>query len=129
MIGRRQFITLLGGAAAWPLAGTAEARSRIAFLTLSAPQEEAALIAAFRDGLRRLGYVEGRNVDIDYRYAVGAGSVLRAMRYRYSRRSPSDRVGSRAIATTNLARSNHSLVLRALCGGAKTSTFVNLFMI
>jgi putative tryptophan/tyrosine transport system substrate-binding protein len=77
---RREFIMVLGGAAAaWPLAGTADARSRIAFLTLSAPQEEAALIAAFSDGLRRLGYVEGRNVDIDYRYAAGDVGQLRAL--------------------------------------------------
>jgi ABC-type uncharacterized transport system substrate-binding protein len=41
--------------------GTVEARPRLAFLTLSAPQEGAQLIDAFVDGLRRLGYVEGRN--------------------------------------------------------------------
>jgi putative ABC transport system substrate-binding protein len=63
---RRQFITLLGGAAvAWPLAGAGDARPRIAFLTLR-PQESVHL--AFVDGLRRLGYEQGRNLDIDYRY-------------------------------------------------------------
>jgi putative ABC transport system substrate-binding protein len=63
---RRQFITLLSGAAvAWPLAGAAEARPRIAFLRLG-PQQNVYL--AFVDGLRRLGYAQGRNLDIDHRY-------------------------------------------------------------
>jgi len=63
----RQFMSLLGGAAAaWPLAArAADARPRLAFLTLS-PQQSAHL--AFIDGLRRLGYVQGRNLDIDHRY-------------------------------------------------------------
>src|SRR5262247_996328 len=64
---RREFISLLGGAAvAWPLAaGAADTRPRIAFLMLR-PQES--LHLAFVDGLRRLGYAQGRNLDIDYRY-------------------------------------------------------------
>jgi ABC-type uncharacterized transport system substrate-binding protein len=67
---RRQFITLLGGAAAWPLAahaqqsGAAGARPRIAFLSLGLHEN----YPAFVDGLRRLGYAQGRNLDIDYRY-------------------------------------------------------------
>jgi putative tryptophan/tyrosine transport system substrate-binding protein len=62
---RRQFLTLLGGAAAaWPLAGAADARPRIAFLTLGLQEN----YPAFIDGLRRLGYAQGRNLDIDYRY-------------------------------------------------------------
>jgi putative tryptophan/tyrosine transport system substrate-binding protein len=63
---RRQFLTLLGSAvAAWPLAGAADARPRLAFLALG-PQQNVHL--AFLDGLRRLGYAQGRNVDIDHRY-------------------------------------------------------------
>jgi putative tryptophan/tyrosine transport system substrate-binding protein len=54
---RREFITLMGGAAAaWPLAGAADARPRLAFLTLG-PQQNVHL--AFVDGLRRLGYAQG----------------------------------------------------------------------
>jgi putative tryptophan/tyrosine transport system substrate-binding protein len=70
MTTRRKFITLLGGAAAWPFAaraqqaGAAGARPRIAFLALSLPEN----YPAFVDGLRRLGYAQGRNLDIDYRY-------------------------------------------------------------
>jgi putative ABC transport system substrate-binding protein len=69
---RRYFITLLGGAvAAWPLAArtqhtrAADARPRIAFLGLGS---ERGVHLAFVDGLRRLGYAQGRNLDIDYRY-------------------------------------------------------------
>ena len=78
---RRSFIALLGGAAAgWPLAvGSAEGRPRVAFLTLNGPQQGAPLIPAFVDGLRRLGYVEGRNVDVDYRYAAGDVERLRPL--------------------------------------------------
>jgi hypothetical protein len=79
-IGRREFITLLGGAAAaWPVAAAAEARPRIAILTVAGPQEGAPLMAAFVDGLRRLGYAEGRNVDVDYRYAAGDVERLRPL--------------------------------------------------
>jgi putative ABC transport system substrate-binding protein len=76
---RRDFITLLGGAAAWPVAAAAEARPRIAILTVAGPQEGAPLMAAFVDGLRRLGYAEGRNVDVDYRYAAGDVERLRPL--------------------------------------------------
>jgi putative ABC transport system substrate-binding protein len=63
---RRTFISLLGGAAAaWPLPGAADARPRLAFLALG-PQQNVHL--AFVDGLRRLGYAQDRNLDIDHRY-------------------------------------------------------------
>jgi putative ABC transport system substrate-binding protein len=65
-IGRRELLAALGGAAAaWPLPGAADARPRLAFLALG-PQQNVHL--AFVDGLRRLGYAQGRNFDIDHRY-------------------------------------------------------------
>jgi putative ABC transport system substrate-binding protein len=51
--------------------GPAEARPRLALLTLGTAQEKVEDAAALADGLRRLGYVEGQNVDIEYRYAAG----------------------------------------------------------
>jgi ABC-type uncharacterized transport system substrate-binding protein len=66
---RREFITLLGGAAAWPLAGRAQqfGMPRVGVLvSLSAPHPFA---EAFRSGMRDLGYIEGRNVAIEWRYA------------------------------------------------------------
>src|SRR4029450_7835057 len=49
-----------------------KARRRVAFLTLGDQQMDAVYVAAFVEGLRRLGYVEGRNLDIDYRYTAVA---------------------------------------------------------
>jgi putative ABC transport system substrate-binding protein len=70
---RREFITLLGGAAAWPVAARAQQSAKIArigFLT-SGLAVNPHLPEAFRRGLRDLGYVEGRNVVIEYRDAEG----------------------------------------------------------
>jgi ABC-type uncharacterized transport system substrate-binding protein len=77
---RREFITLLGGAAAWPLAARAQAKQmrRIGVLMgLVANDPEAqSRIAALESSLRELGWVKGPNLSIEYRWA-GDGSVLR----------------------------------------------------
>jgi ABC-type uncharacterized transport system substrate-binding protein len=80
---RRQFITLVGGAAAWPLAARAqqtEGMRRIGFLHGLAENDPEAQgrIKAFRYGLEALGWTEGRNIQVDYRFASGDAALARA---------------------------------------------------
>src|SRR5262245_62713334 len=82
-LGRREFMTLLGGAAAWPLAARArQERIRrigvLAALSADDPQGQARLVA-FVQGLQQLGWTDGRNVRIDFRW--GAGDADRFRRY------------------------------------------------
>src|SRR5262245_51476045 len=70
---RREFITLLGGAATWPFVARAQqpGRPTIGFLHYGSPETYSHIVSAFRQGLRDSGFIEGQNVAIEYRWANG----------------------------------------------------------
>ena len=87
MIRRREFITLLGGAAAaWPVVAPGQTLPIIGYISALSEASTAQLAAAFRRGLNEAGFVEGQNVAIEYRWANGQYDRLPAMAVELVRR-------------------------------------------
>jgi ABC-type uncharacterized transport system substrate-binding protein len=107
---RREFITLLGGAAAaWPSAARAqrpERMRRIGVLTGSAESdpEAAPRVAAFERGLAELGWISGRNIVIDYRWAAGEPALMQALAKELVELQPDVLVGSTTPVVAALGR-------------------------
>ena len=78
---RREFMTLLCGAAAWPMAARAQqaASPVVGFMSSRSPADSASVVAAFRNGLADGGFIEGRNVVIEFRWARGEYERLPAL--------------------------------------------------
>ena len=72
-MGRREFVALLGGAVVWPLAARAQQQpakiARIGYLGFGTAAASAPRVEALRVGLRELGYIEGKNIHIEFRWA------------------------------------------------------------
>ena len=97
MIQRRSFITLLGSAAAWPLVAQAQQNTSpvIGYLDFFGPAPKSPAVEAFRAGLAEQGFVEGRNLFIEYRSAGGNSRLLPELTTDLVRRRVSVIVGSR----------------------------------
>ena len=114
---RRDFVRLLGGAAAWPLAARAQqaAMPIVGFVTGRSPEESARLGAAFRKGLNETGYVEGQNVMVEYYWLEGQYNRLPSLM--------TDLVGRRVAVIVSLINA------AALAAKAATTTTPIVFLV
>ena len=116
---RRDFITLLGGAAAWPVAARAQqsALPVIGFLNPNSPKDAEGVVSAFQRGLMDAGYIEGQNVAIEFRWANGQFGVLRQLASELVRLPVAVIVASGALPSPLAAKAATSTVPIVIAGG------------
>ncbi len=113
---RRKFIALLGSVATWPFATRAHQIPLVGVLSSRSAKDLAKLVAAFQDGLRISGFVDGMNIKIEYKYADGEYAKLPMLAAELIKRQPN------VIVTTGSEPS-------ALAAQAATSTIPIVFVI
>ena len=111
---RRQFIALVGGAAAWPLAAHAQQGDRIRRIGVltggrAEDPDNKARVVALEQALQQLGWTPGRNVRIDYRFAGGDASTSRKQAEELVALAPDIIVSSGSFSTGHLLRATHTV--------------------
>jgi putative tryptophan/tyrosine transport system substrate-binding protein len=113
-LGRRGFITVLGGGAAWPLAGHAQqpGRLRRVGVLIGFPQNDPftrAIVTAFSDALGRFGWAEGKNIRIDYRFAAGDPTLYKTYAAELVGLAPDAVLAAPVPAIAALRRQTHTI--------------------
>jgi putative ABC transport system substrate-binding protein len=111
---RRAFITLLGGAAAWPLAARAQQPERVWRIGVlnayaETDPEGQAQVGAFREALQKLGWTDGRNVRIDYRSGAANADLVRTSAVELVALAPDVVLGAGGTIVAALQRASHSV--------------------
>jgi len=119
---RRQFITLLGGAAAWPLAARARQDGRVRLIGWLDGYDERAITAALLGGLAKLGWIEGRNLKIERRVGAGDQNRMQGSAAELVSLTPDVIVAGGAAATRAAQRETQSIPIVFAGGGDPAAT-------